>query len=83
MSELSAYALSKVWAWDKKSGGQFASINRPVAGATHDKELPVGGGSTAAGANPPRSLPSGMTPVTSRENAGQAGCGQVTELIRF
>jgi GST-like protein len=32
----------KVWTWNKESGGQFASINRPIAGPTHDKELPVG-----------------------------------------
>ena len=32
----------KVWTWTKPSGGQFANINRPVAGATHEKELPVG-----------------------------------------
>ncbi|MEQ9675356.1 MAG: glutathione-dependent disulfide-bond oxidoreductase, partial [Roseovarius indicus] len=32
----------KVWTWDKESGGQFASTNRPIAGPTHDKELPVG-----------------------------------------
>jgi GST-like protein len=31
-----------VWSWNKESGGRFASINRPIAGATHDKELPVG-----------------------------------------
>jgi GST-like protein len=31
-----------VWTWDKESGGRFAGINRPVAGATHEKELPVG-----------------------------------------
>lgn len=36
------YTPPKVWTWDKKSGGQFASINRPIAGATHDKDLPVG-----------------------------------------
>ncbi|WP_322517304.1 glutathione-dependent disulfide-bond oxidoreductase [Rhodopseudomonas palustris] len=36
------YTPPKVWTWDKENGGQFASINRPVAGATHDKELPVG-----------------------------------------
>ena len=38
----SAYTPPKVWSWNKASGGQFASINRPVAGPTHDKELPVG-----------------------------------------
>lgn len=36
------YVPPKVWTWDTESGGTFASINRPVAGATHDKELPVG-----------------------------------------
>ena len=36
------YIPPKVWTWDKESGGRFASINRPVSGATHDKELPVG-----------------------------------------
>jgi GST-like protein len=42
MSETSTYEPPKVWTWSKSNGGQFASINRPVAGATHDKELPVG-----------------------------------------
>lgn len=36
------YIPPKVWTWEKESGGTFASINRPIAGATHDKELPVG-----------------------------------------
>jgi GST-like protein len=36
------YVPPKVWTWDQRSGGQFASINRPVAGPTHDKALPVG-----------------------------------------
>lgn len=36
------YQPPKVWTWDKESGGRFAAINRPVAGPTHDKELPVG-----------------------------------------
>lgn len=36
------YAPPKVWTWDQPSGGAFANINRPVSGATHDKELPVG-----------------------------------------
>src|SRR3954452_16857573 len=36
------YVLPKVWTWDQPSGGQFASINRPVAGSTHDQALPVG-----------------------------------------
>jgi GST-like protein len=37
-----AYTPPKVWTWDKENGGQFASTNRPIAGATHDQELPVG-----------------------------------------
>ena len=36
------YTPPKVWTWDRESGGKFASINRPIAGPTHDKELPVG-----------------------------------------
>jgi GST-like protein len=36
------YQPPKVWTWDKASGGKFANINRPVSGATHDKELPIG-----------------------------------------
>ncbi|AZE88877.1 glutathione-dependent disulfide-bond oxidoreductase [Pseudomonas orientalis] len=36
------YVPPKVWTWDAESGGTFASINRPVAGATHEKALPVG-----------------------------------------
>ena len=39
---MSDYTPPKVWTWDKASGGKFANINRPVAGPTHDKELPVG-----------------------------------------
>jgi len=42
MSTSSDYTPPKVWAWNKANGGRFANINRPVAGATHDKELPVG-----------------------------------------
>jgi GST-like protein len=37
-----AYTPPRVWTWDKGSGGAFANINRPIAGATHDKDLPVG-----------------------------------------
>ena len=42
MTDSSAYTPPKVWKWDKESGGRFANINRPVAGSTHDKSLPVG-----------------------------------------
>ena len=42
MSDSSAYTPPKIWTWTKESGGKFASINRPIAGATHDKVLPVG-----------------------------------------
>jgi GSH-dependent disulfide-bond oxidoreductase len=38
----SAYTPPSVWTWNKESGGRFASINRPIAGATHEKELPIG-----------------------------------------
>ncbi|MGC6535212.1 MAG: glutathione-dependent disulfide-bond oxidoreductase, partial [Parvibaculales bacterium] len=41
MSE-TAYQPPKIWVWDSESGGRFANINRPIAGPTHDKELPVG-----------------------------------------
>lgn len=37
-----AYTPPKVWTWDKDNGGAFANINRPIAGPTHDKDLPVG-----------------------------------------
>ena len=36
------YTPPKVWKWDAESGGKFANINRPISGATHDKELPIG-----------------------------------------
>ncbi|MGC1337183.1 MAG: hypothetical protein WA836_03590, partial [Candidatus Binataceae bacterium] len=39
---MSEYVPPKVWTWNKSNGGQFAKINRPVAGPTHDKDLPVG-----------------------------------------
>jgi GST-like protein len=36
------YMPPKIWTWDKESGGRFASINRPIAGPTHEKDLPIG-----------------------------------------
>jgi GSH-dependent disulfide-bond oxidoreductase len=42
MSDTPAYTPPAVWTWNKENGGKFASINRPIAGPTHDKELPVG-----------------------------------------
>jgi GST-like protein len=42
MNDQPAYTPPKIWTWDKANGGSFASINRPVAGATHEKALPVG-----------------------------------------
>jgi GSH-dependent disulfide-bond oxidoreductase len=42
MSTNDEYVPPKVWTWDKENGGRFANINRPIAGPTHDKELPVG-----------------------------------------
>ena len=42
MTDSTDYTPPKVWTWDQASGGQFASINRPVAGATHEQVLPIG-----------------------------------------
>ena len=42
MTETSTYTPPKVWQWESDSGGTWSRINRPIAGATHDKELPVG-----------------------------------------
>lgn len=42
MSETKDYTPPRVWTWDKSVGGKFANINRPVSGATHEKELPQG-----------------------------------------
>jgi GST-like protein len=42
MTEETAYTPPKVWKWIAENGGRFASTNRPIAGATHEKELPVG-----------------------------------------
>ena len=42
MTDSADYVPPKVWTWESPSGGQFANINRPVAGATHEKDLPVG-----------------------------------------
>lgn len=42
MSDTPAYTPPKVWVWNKQTGGRFENINRPTAGATHEKELPVG-----------------------------------------
>lgn len=42
MADSTDYTPPKVWTWNKESGGRFASINRPIAGSTHEKVLPVG-----------------------------------------
>ena len=42
VTDAPAYEPPKVWTWNKESGGRFANINRPIAGPTHEKELPVG-----------------------------------------
>ena len=42
MSSTTDYTPPPVWTWNKANGGRFANINRPIAGSTHDKELPVG-----------------------------------------
>src|ERR1700752_4719654 len=42
MTDMPEYTPAKVWSWSKPSGGRFANINRPIAGSTHEKDLPVG-----------------------------------------
>lgn len=42
MSETEEYTPPKIWTWESESGGRFAKINRPIAGPTHEKDLPVG-----------------------------------------
>jgi len=42
MNDASPYTPPSVWTWNKNNGGRFANINRPIAGSTHDKDLPVG-----------------------------------------
>jgi GST-like protein len=42
VTDASSYTPPTVWVWNKENGGQFANINRPIAGPTHDKELPIG-----------------------------------------
>ena len=42
MSDATPYPPPKVWTWDQANGGQFANINRPVSGSTHEKALPIG-----------------------------------------
>jgi GST-like protein len=42
MTDTTEYVPPKVWTWNKENGGRFANINRPIAGPTHDKDLPVG-----------------------------------------
>jgi GSH-dependent disulfide-bond oxidoreductase len=42
VSDASAYNPPKVWTWKKEAAGNFANINRPIAGPTHEKDLPVG-----------------------------------------
>src|SRR3974390_2966449 len=42
MTDMPEYTPAKVWSLSKPSGGRFANINRPIAGSTHEKDLPVG-----------------------------------------
>jgi GST-like protein len=42
MSDNTNYIPPKVWTWNQTNGGQFANINRPVSGPTHEKALPIG-----------------------------------------
>jgi GST-like protein len=42
MNDAPSYTPPKVWKWEPGNGGRFANINRPISGATHEKDLPVG-----------------------------------------
>ena len=42
MTNQSEYTPPRIWTWSQENGGAWASINRPISGATHDKDLPVG-----------------------------------------
>jgi GSH-dependent disulfide-bond oxidoreductase len=42
MTDAAEYTPPKVWTWNKENGGRFANINRPISGATHEKDLPIG-----------------------------------------
>src|SRR5579863_1500145 len=42
MTDTPTYTPPKIWIWDKPDGGRYANTNRPIAGSTHEKELPVG-----------------------------------------
>jgi len=42
MTDTTEYTPPKIWEWTMESGGRFSNINRPIAGATHEKALPVG-----------------------------------------
>src|ERR1700735_3582323 len=42
MTNLAEYTPPRIWTWSQENGGAWASINRPVSGSTHEKELPVG-----------------------------------------
>jgi GSH-dependent disulfide-bond oxidoreductase len=42
MTDSTYYTPPKIWTWDKENGGKFANINRPIAGPTHEKKLPIG-----------------------------------------
>ena len=42
MNETKQYTPPKIWQWEEKDGGKFGNINRPISGATHEKELPIG-----------------------------------------
>ena len=42
MADAPEYTPPTVWTWNKENGGRFANINRPISGATHEKDLPRG-----------------------------------------
>ncbi len=68
MPENSPYTPLTVWKWDKEGGGRFANLNRPIADATHDRELPVGEHPPAAlfARDAPNGVKVTVLPVESR-----------------
>ena len=66
MSEAITYTPAKVRRWDKANGGAYANVNRPIAGPSHDQELPVG--------RHPFQLYSMATPPASRSRSCSKIC---------
>ena len=77
------YVPPKVWKWEQPSGGSFASINRPVAGPTHEKALPVGTSSAAAVFTGHAQWPEGHHPARRTARRGHRGAEYDAWLIKI